>query len=471
MPRKPELIPLAVLTGLLAVVGVLIGVAPLLDFSAPSIKNAHKFEVLDTRFAFDVDIAQTELRDLSDPARRAYRSFELLDFLFMALYAAVLAMAIRALTEPPDVLQKVRKLALLPVIAGASDAVEDIAILIALGTAEPSRAALLVAHCAGIFKYVFLAIAVVALVVLAAIRLWRSEPVKYHKGESVEQTYFSLRLALTLIVVMLLAALAIQGAQEWCAMHSISAFYYSPLQPMFVGVLVAIGICLIVYQGTTYQENLLLDIAGFMAFLVAFVPTADPVYKDTTDSVCKSKGYVGLGVEQSFLVWRNVLPLLLVAFVATLIAFVLRLKKDKAAPRPRLEVRRIGAGLGAQFVVLAALVFVDGEFVDRAHGIAATTLFVCIIAVVVINHIGRKDDTSVTERRNIYGWVAAVMAGTLIVCVLAHLVFKLPHLILIIETLLIAEFAVYWAIQTKDLRGHTVRAEKSQDQNQDQNQD
>ena len=395
------------------------------------------------------------MSNLSDPARRAYRSFELLDFLFMALYAAVLAMAIRALTEPPDVLQKVRKLALLPVIAGASDAVEDIAILIALGSQEPSRAALFVAHCAGIFKYVFLAIAVVALVVLAAIRLWRSKPVKYQKGESVEQTYFSLRLALTLIVVMLLAALAIQGAQEWCAMHSISAFYYSPLQPMFVGVLVAIGICLIVYQGTTYQENLLLDIAGFMAFIVAFVPTADP------KTVCADKGYVGLGVEESFLVWRNVLPLLLVTFVATFIAFVIRLNKDKSAPRPRLEVRRIGAGLGAQFVVLAALLFLDVQFVQRAHGIAATSLFVCIIAVVVINHIGRKDDPSVTERKNVYGWVAAVMAGTLIVCVAAHLIFKLPHLILIIETFLIAEFAVYWAIQTKDLRGRTVRSEKS----------
>ncbi|MDX8031924.1 hypothetical protein SK803_16995 [Lentzea sp. BCCO 10_0856] len=455
MQRRPELIPLAVLTGLLAVVGVLIGVAPFLDFSAPSIQNVHRFEVLDTQFAFDVNAAETLLQGLEEPARQAYRSFELLDFLFMGLYTVVLAMAIRALTEPPNVLQKVRKLALLPVITGASDAVEDIAILIALGSPDPSRAALLVAHCAGIFKYVFLAIAVGALVVLAGIRLWRSEPVKYQEGESVEQTYFSLRLTLTLIVVMLLVALAIQGVREWCAMHSISAFYYSPLQPMFVGVLVAIGICLIVYQGTTYLENLLLDIAGFMAFIVAFVPTADP------KSVCTGKGYVGLGVEQSFLVWRNVLPLLLVAFMATFIAFGVRLKKDKSAPHPRLEVRRIGAGLGAQLVVLAALLFLNGQFVQRAHGIAATTLFVCIIAVVVINHIGRKDDSSVTERKNVYGWVAAVMAGTLIVCVAAHLIFKLPHLILIIETLLITEFAVYWAIQTKDLRGRTVRSENS----------
>ncbi|MGW6934539.1 hypothetical protein ACWGE0_31075 [Lentzea sp. NPDC054927] len=464
MQRRPELILLAVLTGLLAVVGVLIGVAPFLDFSAPSIQNVHRFEVLDTQFAFDVNAAETLLQGLKEPARQAYWRFELLDFLFMALYTVVLAMAIRALTEPPNVLQKVRKLALLPVIAGASDAVEDIAILIALDSPDPSRAALVTAHGAGILKYVFLAIAVGALVVLAGIRLWRSKPVRYHKGESVEQTYFSLRLALTLIVVMLLIALAIQGVQEWCAMHSISAFYYSPLQPMFVGVLVAIGICLVVYQGTTYQENLLLDIAGFMAFIVAFVPTADPVYKDTTISVCLNKGYVGLGVEQSFLVWRNVLPLLLVAFVATFIAFIVRLKKDKSAPRPRLEVWRIGAGLGAQLVVLAALWSLNGQFVERAHGIAATTLFVCIIAVVVINHIDRKDDSTVTKRKNVYGWVAAVMALTLIVCVVANLTVKSPHLILIIETLLIAEFAAYWAIQTKDLRGHTVRSEKSGEQ-------
>jgi hypothetical protein len=59
-------------------------------------------------------------------------------------------------------------------------------------------------------------------------------------------------------------------------MGSVSAFYYSPAQGVFVGILVAIGVALVAYRGYTRGENRLLNAAGVLSIVVALFPTADP---------------------------------------------------------------------------------------------------------------------------------------------------------------------------------------------------
>ncbi|CRK57035.1 hypothetical protein [Alloactinosynnema sp. L-07] len=55
------------------------------------------------------------------------------------------------------------------------------------------------------------------------------------------------------------------------------------------------------------------------------------------------------------------------------------------------------------------------------------------------------------------------MASTLIGCVGLFYIFDWPNWIIGVELLLIAEFAVFWAIQTNDLRGAANRKERAEE--------
>ena len=69
---------------------------------------------------------------------------------------------------------------------------------------------------------------------------------------------------------------------------SISHFYYTNLREIFTGTLCAVGLFLVRYKGFGNKkwwrnDNLLTNIAGVMAFGVAFIPT-DPIFPSTRDT-------------------------------------------------------------------------------------------------------------------------------------------------------------------------------------------
>src|SRR5215216_7238863 len=67
------------------------------------------------------------------------------------------------------------------------------------------------------------------------------------------------------------------GDEGWdCVQKSISAYYYTPVHGYFVGALLSIGVCLFCLKGSTETEDVLLNLAGMFALIVALVPTADP---------------------------------------------------------------------------------------------------------------------------------------------------------------------------------------------------
>lgn len=88
-------------------------------------------------------------------------------------------------------------------------------------------------------------------------------------------TYYNLRLgmvvlALALPVLLWLGALIranlpLQG--------SMSAYYYSVMRDVFVGVLFAIGACLFLYEGFSKAEGRALNVAGILAVAIALFPT------------------------------------------------------------------------------------------------------------------------------------------------------------------------------------------------------
>jgi len=107
------------------------------------------------------------------------------------------------------------------------------------------------------------------------------------------RTYFALRMGaglLGLLLPLVLVGWGLTHEVAWNRMGSLSAFYWlsqSPpadtnalLRDWFVGSLVAVGACLVVYKGYGRLENWLLNFAGLAAAAVAFNPMPCPPHED-----------------------------------------------------------------------------------------------------------------------------------------------------------------------------------------------
>ena len=125
------------------------------------------------------------------------------------------------------------------------------------------------------------------------------------------KTYRYLRLAMVAMVLGLAVAVGheVLRVEGNCWQTSLSGYYYTPVQNLFVGALVAIGVCLVSLKGNTDSEDVLLNFAGLCAPFVALVPIHDP-------SAC---GVVTDGLNRDLNIANNVAALLAV-FGAALVA-------------------------------------------------------------------------------------------------------------------------------------------------------
>ena len=88
-------------------------------------------------------------------------------------------------------------------------------------------------------------------------------------------TYFSLRWGMVLIAFAFPLVIAV-GASilfKTALLGSLSAYYYTGVRDVFVGLLVAIGACLYLYKGFSQSENVALNLAGVFVVGVALFPT------------------------------------------------------------------------------------------------------------------------------------------------------------------------------------------------------
>lgn len=92
--------------------------------------------------------------------------------------------------------------------------------------------------------------------------------------EQVRATYRYLRILLPIMAGWLLVAIAAVSIYRCELLDSISDYYGGPLRDVFVGVLMATGVCLIAYKGESKLEDYVLNFAGFNAFFVALVPNS-----------------------------------------------------------------------------------------------------------------------------------------------------------------------------------------------------
>ena len=268
------------------------------------------------------------------------------------------------------------------------------------------------------------------------------------------KSYRYLRLSIVVIVAALMASVLLEVIHAGCWQESISAYYYTPTHAIFVGGLVAIGVALIAVKGSTDLEDALLNVAGVLAPIVAFVPTSPP----RADDACKATGFVGDNAEA--LIDNNLLSFAIGGILAIILTFCIGrfVQGDRATPptgdlpqpmpEPKPNPKSIGIGLGISVALLAAgLIWYYGfrdNFLDHAHGGAAGAMFGMVAIVMVINAITARRP----YRPYYWGLFGAMVAGVVVALVGVRIDDGWRHQILVLEICELIPFAVFWVLQT-----------------------
>jgi hypothetical protein len=274
-------------------------------------------------------------------------------------------------------------------------------------------------------------------------------------SQSTTKTYLYLRVGLVALALFLGASLVIEmafGDTDW--LGSISAYFYTPVRSVFVGTLSAMGVCLIAIKGRDRpREDLMLNLAGMCAPVVALVPT--PLEDSAAcggDARCVPEEFVP-GVV------NNVQALLVVGVVGVL--FAARTIRRDTHERGDLVAIGVSAGGLAGFALWFALG--RDSFLDYAHYGTAVPMFGLIVAVALVNAarvddfvasggtltVGRAD-TYRRAYRVIAYLMGVVIGGALVLFVVQAATDTQPfaHWVFIVEALLLAAFTAFWILQT-----------------------
>ncbi|RZU54446.1 hypothetical protein EV385_6397 [Krasilnikovia cinnamomea] len=293
------------------------------------------------------------------------------------------------------------------------------------------------------------------------------------------KSYRYLRSALVGLLLCLGVAVFFQTAKQGLhPLASVSAYYYTPAQAIFVGALIGMAVCMIALQGTTGVEEMFLNLGGMCAAVVAIVPTSrGEDYRTAVDACADAAGplmtekaaggadcptVLALADATRANVENNMVALLAVGLLG-LVAAVLFARRDGATGRGfRWAFAVAATAYAAAGVAFAVSV---SWFVDYAHYVSAIGLFLCIIVVTVANalrHGGTGSGGAAGVARTLraaggvlvrpphrfdrYAWIAWAMvvvavAGAVLVIVNAFALFWLEIAVALL-------FAVFWTVQT-----------------------
>ena len=266
-------------------------------------------------------------------------------------------------------------------------------------------------------------------------------------------TYRYLRISMVGAVVLLGVSIGIERAQVDCWQTSVSAYYYTPVRAIFVGMLLAIGLCLIAIKGSTVWEDATLNAAGMLAPIVAVVPTTDvgtcwsqrpPSFPVTDDG--ELAGWVVANIDNNVtaLIVTGIAGLLIAAVVASIATRNLRAIAEIGPVRMRLSLLSAMA-----FLVAGAVVFaLWDDFDTRAHGVAAVGMFLLLAVAVGLNAWQRRNDPAA----RVYVWIYGSIAAAMVVSAAVMFPFgsSWNHMVLVLEATQITLFAAFWLVQTKE---------------------
>ena len=271
-----------------------------------------------------------------------------------------------------------------------------------------------------------------------------------HTRDITLDTYRYLRGGMAVMIVMLGVAVVGERLAATCWQTSISAYYFTTAHSVFIAALCALGVQFIVYKGSSDTEDVLLTLAGILAFVVAMVPTTRPVL------LC---GRYGLPAEYDVkhAIVNNVWAVVIALVVARIASWWLYRRTNTAQPKSVFGTVSLYLLRAILAIGVIALVFFQDFFDSHAHGIAATIMFLAIITTVVTTAflVSRQEDVKSPHRRlylMLYQGIAAAMIVTLIAVVVLHFALdSWNHWVIVVETALIVEFTCYWVVQTIEL--------------------
>jgi hypothetical protein len=254
-------------------------------------------------------------------------------------------------------------------------------------------------------------------------------------------------------------------AKVHCLLGSISGYYYTPVRPVFVGVMIAIGLALIVIKGRTALEDAFLSLAGMMAPIVALIPTSDDM-----NGVCRSQmlnvkhyepdtktGFIPASIRNDLhaLVFAGAVAVVL-ALLAVLIQWLFTHSLTDYTSGFWINL----AGAAAVVIAGGALLRWGYSWVLDGHARAACAMFLLLAGAALTNCVlGLLKGHTHKAFALIYGGVGAAMIGAglwfIIVRANSHNSSK-SHLVLIIEAIEISLFVVFWGVQTIERWNETV---------------
>ena len=256
----------------------------------------------------------------------------------------------------------------------------------------------------------------------------------------VTASYRYLRLSIIAVLLCLSVSVLIEHGRTHCWQGSISAYYYTPVHSFFIGALVALAVGLIALKGATEWEDVLFNVAGVLAAIVAFVPTSPP------GADCASAGFTTS--SPSAFIDNNLLALAIGGGVLILAIGVWALANREDARemlRPGPSLMGIVLGSGLFLAGLGWYVFFHDSFIDHAHGGGAVVLFLLIGVVVALNAIG----TPRPGFRVGYIVVAAAMVLSVVAVMVGRAVRQgWRHQVLWLEILELGALAAFWVLQT-----------------------
>jgi hypothetical protein len=274
------------------------------------------------------------------------------------------------------------------------------------------------------------------------------------------------------LLLALAAAVFYQTSRQDSFLSSVSAYYYTPAQAIFVGALIGLGVSMIALQGMNGAEDTFLNLGGIFAIVVAIVPTGRGADFQTAVQACRESGGTLLTQRASANldcptvqalqeatranVENNTVALLIVGGLGLILSGVI-LFRDRTAGT-RAERRWALAGFlaaGAVWLLgLIALAVSVDWLAANGHYIAAGGLLAAILLVAGANAYRRGGRPAVksalkSPRDYYYTWVAIAMLAVAAVLIALWLAGVIS--LFWVEILVALLFIVFWAVQTVEL--------------------
>jgi hypothetical protein len=270
------------------------------------------------------------------------------------------------------------------------------------------------------------------------------------------QSYRYLRMTLACLLIGLAAAIFWQTwQQDGHLLSSVSAYYYTPAQAIFVSALIGIGGCMIAVEGPTERGDAILSLGGVCAAVVAIVPTSRGAdYKaavhackqalptETTPSDPNCPTIQALEAAARANVENNMFALFVIGIAALVVSLIFTSKS---------KWKFVGTLVALTATWLLLHRFID-SFIDWGHYVAAAGMLLCILVVTVRSALQpdepneRVGQFPTVSRRKLYLGIAGCML--LVTVAGAALWFTGLITLFWFEILVAATFLVFWTAQT-----------------------